>query len=287
MSNVPKVSVLMTCYNREAYIDMAIASVVASDLVAWELIIVDDGSTDRTPEIAKAWVARDSRIRFYQNAKNLGDYPNRNQAAYYARGEYLKYVDADDYIYPHGLRVIVEMMERFPNAGYGLCSLDQDLENPFPFMLSPREAYIRHYFQTPLFHKAPLSAVMHRQVFEDVGGFPLQRMTSDFAMWQILSQKHNVVLMPSGLVWYREHASQEVNEISRNPLFYNFAYQNVMLAAIGHSGCPLEQSERLLIKKRAAVSNVKMALRELKKLNFVNVFKIGTQIIKIHKKDEY
>jgi glycosyltransferase involved in cell wall biosynthesis len=287
MNDTPLVSVLMTAYNREAYIAEAIASVVASDFDDWELIIVDDGSSDQTVWIAREWAAKDPRIQVYQNPKNLGDYPNRNQAASYARGKYLKYVDADDYIYPHGLSVIVKMMEAFPESGYGLCSLDQDLEKPFPFVLSPREAYVRHYFQTPLFHKAPLSAVIHRPVFEDVGGFPLQRMTSDFAMWQILSQHHNVVLMPSGLVWYREHSSQEVNEISRNPLFYNFAYQNVMLAAIGQSDCPLEQSERRLIKKRALISNLKMALREMKNFNFVNVLKIGTQMIKMHKKDEY
>jgi glycosyltransferase involved in cell wall biosynthesis len=282
MTDTPLVSVLMTAYNREAYIGEAIASVVASEFKAWELIIVDDGSSDRTVSVAREWAARDPRIRVYQNPKNLGDYPNRNQAASYARGKYLKYVDADDYIYPHGLSVIVEMMEKFPEAGYGLCSLDQDLEKPFPFVLNPREAYIRHYFQTPLFHKAPLSAIMLRKVFVAVGGFPLQRMTSDFAMWQILSQTHNVVLMPSGLVWYREHASQEVNEIARNPLFYRFAYQNVMLDAVGHPNCPLEQSERRLIRRTATVSNVKMALRELKNLNLVNFLKIGMRIIKGH-----
>jgi hypothetical protein len=60
-----------------------------------------------------------------------------------------------------------------------------------------------------------------------------------------------------------------------------------MLAAIGQSDCPLEQSERRLIKKRALISNLKMALREMKNFNFVNVLKIGTQMIKMHKKDEY
>lgn len=282
MNDAPLVSVLMTAYNREAYIGEAIASVVASDFEAWELIIVDDGSTDRTVSIAREWAGRDARIRVYQNPENLGDYPNRNQAASYARGKYLKYVDADDYVYPHGLAVIVGMMEQFPEAGYGLCSLDQDVQKPFPFMLSPREAYFRHYFQTPLFHKAPLSAVMHRQVFDEVGGFPLQRMTSDFAMWQILSQKYNVVLMPSGLVWYREHDSQEVNEISRNPLFYSFAYQNVMLNSIQHPACPLEPSETRKIRIRTMLSNCKMALRELTKLNIANLLRIVRQTVHIH-----
>ena len=50
---------------------------------------------------------------------NLGDYPNRNKAASYAKGKYIKYLDADDLIYPHGLEVMVHTMEQFPKAGLG------------------------------------------------------------------------------------------------------------------------------------------------------------------------
>ncbi|MBN2662839.1 MAG: glycosyltransferase family 2 protein, partial [Bacteroidales bacterium] len=100
MQNNPFVSVLMTAYNREKYIAEAIESVIASTYQNWELIIVDDGSKDKTVEIAKQYEAKDPRIKVYINEKNLGDYPNRNKAASYAKGKYLKFVDADDLIYP-------------------------------------------------------------------------------------------------------------------------------------------------------------------------------------------
>ena len=63
----PIVSVLMTAYNREKYIAAAIESVLASTLTDFELIIVDDGSRDRTVEIAKTYAAKDTRIKLYVN----------------------------------------------------------------------------------------------------------------------------------------------------------------------------------------------------------------------------
>ena len=126
MSDTPLVSVLMTSYNREKYIGEAIESVLNSSYRHFELIIVDDGSKDRTMEIARQYAEKDQRVKVYRNERNLGDYPNRNKAASYATGKYLKYVDADDLIYPWGLELLVQMMEKFPNAGWGLCSLEQD-----------------------------------------------------------------------------------------------------------------------------------------------------------------
>src|SRR6476646_10196463 len=92
------VSVLMTAYNREKYIAEAVESVLASTYTNFELIVVDDGSTDNTVTIAKSFEARDYRIKLYINEKNLGDYPNRNKAAGYASGEYIVFVDSDDWM---------------------------------------------------------------------------------------------------------------------------------------------------------------------------------------------
>lgn len=208
--STPLVSVLMTSYNREKYIGEAIESVLASSYKHFELIITDDGSKDNTVEIARSYAVRDKRVKVYLNEKNLGDYPNRNMAASYATGKYLKYVDADDYIYPKGLEILVDMMEQFPEAGWGLCSLDQFTGGPFPFMLSPKEAYLFNYQGPGLFHKAPLSAIIRRDAFDKVGGFNPIRMAGDFDMWNRLARYFPVVLMPHGIVWYREHGEQEV-----------------------------------------------------------------------------
>ena len=196
MTNQPQISVLTTCYNREKYLAECIQSVLNSHFEDFELIIVDDKSTDRSLEIARKFASSDSRIRVYRNAENLGDYPNRNKAASYAQGKYIKYVDADDLIYPWGLQILWDCMEQFPEARWGLCSLESDKQQPFPFQLNSEEAYRYHYLGPGLFHKSPLSSIIRRDLFEEVGGFRPGRMEPE--TWHRLALHSNVVLMSHG-----------------------------------------------------------------------------------------
>jgi len=89
INKIPKISILTTVYNREKYLAACIESVLASSYQNWELIIVDDVSTDTSVAIAKSYEKKDARIKVYVNAQNLGDYPNRNKAASYAKGKML------------------------------------------------------------------------------------------------------------------------------------------------------------------------------------------------------
>lgn len=274
--NKPLVSVLMTVYNREMYISEAIESVIASTYQNWELIIVDDQSKDNSVAIARDYADKDNRIQVYINKTNLGDYPNRNQAASYATGKYLKYVDADDMIYPYGLEQLVYYIEQFPDAGYGLCSLEQDETKIYPFQLSPKEAYSRHYIQNKsIFHKAPLSAIINKETFEKMGKFSGKRMLGDFEMWHILSQKYPVVLMPHGIAWYRKHDEQEMADHRSNPM-EPFKYILLSKQLLEKNECPLEKTDQVLAlknnKKQQAIAifsaakhySIKKAL-ELKK----------------------
>jgi len=288
MTNQLLVSVLMTVYNREKFIAEAIESVLASTYQNWELIIVDDQSKDRSVEIAKHYEAMDSRIKVYVNEQNLGDYPNRNQAASYAQGKYLKYVDADDLIYPYGLEQLIFYMEQFPDAGYGLCSLDQDKERTFPFQLSPIETYERHFFRTSIFHKAPLSSIIRRDIFEKNGGFTGKQHLGDFEMWLILSQQYPVVLMPHGIVWSREHGDQQMTDNLTNP-FVPFKYLLCSEELINSINCPLDIEKRKIIfnqiqknKSRSILSATKhhslkkgLELFKVSSLNWLQVFKYG------------
>ncbi len=134
-----KVSILTTVYNREKYLAACIDSVLASSYQDWELIIVDDVSTDTSVAIAKSYEQKDARIKVYVNQTNLGDYPNRNKAASYAKGTYLKYLDADDLIYPHGLEIMVHTMEQFPEAALGISQKVVEDVKPYPFLCSPKK----------------------------------------------------------------------------------------------------------------------------------------------------
>ena len=116
MSAAPLVSVVMTAYNRERYVGAAIESVLAQTFADFELIVVDDGSVDRTVEVARQY-EDDPRLRIVLNERNLGDYPNRNRAAALARGRFLKYHDSDDVMYPHCLSTMVGPLDAERRAG--------------------------------------------------------------------------------------------------------------------------------------------------------------------------
>jgi len=271
---LPLVSVLMTSYNREKYIAFAMESVLASTYTDFELIIVDDGSKDNTVAIARDYEKKDNRVRVYQNEKNLGDYPNRNKAASYARGKYIKYVDADDYIYPWGLKILVDSMEQFPDAGWGLCSLEPDVDMPFPFQLTPAEIYEYQNFKASLFHKSPLSVIINKVKFDEIGGFSGKRQMGDTEMWHLLALKYNLVLMPHGMVWYRNHDEQESVQIRRD-IVVRVRYEISMLHFYeSDAAIPISKEKRAIVRNRLKSRLRKYILINFFKGNFYSAYLI-------------
>lgn len=266
--HTPVVSVLMTVYNRAKYIAAAIESVLASTWSDFELIVVDDGSNDGSIEIAKEYAKKDKRIVFFLNEKNLGDYPNRNKAASHASGKYLKYIDADDYIYPWGLELLVRMMEEFPEAGWGLCSLAQDINRPFPFVLNSGDTFRYNYFGPGLFHKAPLSSIIRADAFRSVGGFSGKKHLGDFELWHLLALHEKVVLMPGPMVWHRTHDEQQSKDNrtdERIPFKYSVAACHFFEE---NNDIPLAAEEVERIKKGLKDNMNKLIFRKIVKGNW-------------------
>ncbi len=107
----PAISIMMPAYNAEAYIALAIESALNQTFTDWELIIVNDGSTDQTAEIAVRYV--DDRIRLVHQA-NGGEAAARNHALRLARGRWLAYLDADDLFLPEHLALAVDFLRYHP-----------------------------------------------------------------------------------------------------------------------------------------------------------------------------
>ena len=210
LNNSPLVSVLMTSYNQENYIGFAIESVIASTYTNFELIIVDDCSTDKTCEVILKYQTKDKRIKFYKNQFNIGDYPNRNKAASHANGKYIKYLDADDIIYEHGLEVMVRSMEMFPEAGLGISLYEIELNIPYPFQMSPKEIFRKEYLSTSLLGLGPSAAIIKNKNFIEVGGFSGERYIGDTELWLRLSLKFPIVVFNPSLNWYRRHDKQQI-----------------------------------------------------------------------------
>lgn len=254
----PSVSVLTTSYNREKFLPETLDSILASTFQDFEIIISDDGSTDGTVEVARSYAAKDSRIRVYVNEKNLGDYNNRNKAASYATGKYLKYVDSDDLIYEHTLEVMVRYMDRFPEAGFGLCT-SSERERPFPILVEPAQAYREHFSGEGHFYRAPASAIIRRSAFEAVGGFSGKRMIGDNELWFKLGRTYPLVKLVTGLSWDRLHGEQE--RFSEYALNYQKMLYDVTMEALNHKDCPLPKSERQAIIKQVAMADRKQTVR--------------------------
>jgi glycosyltransferase involved in cell wall biosynthesis len=231
----------MTVYNREAFLAEAIESVLASALQDLELIVADDDSKDRSFEIAQSFAAKDARIRTFRNDRNLGDYPNRNRAASFARGTYVKYLDSDDLIYPWGLAVMVDCMTRFPEAGLGLSAV-AEAHCPHPRLLSPREAYLEHFTRKDLLGRAPGSAIIRREAFESLGGFTGLRQVGDFELWLKMVARYPLVTMPRDLVWDRTHGQQE--QLADDEIEKLGMRNKVAVAALEADVCPLTERER-------------------------------------------
>ena len=96
---MPAVSLIMPVYNKALYLADALDSVLAQTFADFELIVIDDGSTDASLEVARAYAQRDARISVY-SIRNQGVSHARNLGMSYAKGKYLTFVDADDTIHP-------------------------------------------------------------------------------------------------------------------------------------------------------------------------------------------
>lgn len=116
---MPKVSIIVPCYNQARFLPDALDSLLAQTLTNWECIVVDDGSQDNTREVAERYAKGDSRIRLISQA-NRGLADARNSGIEVARGRYIQFLDADDLIAPEKLALQVEALSQSqrPSVSY-------------------------------------------------------------------------------------------------------------------------------------------------------------------------
>ncbi|MBC6445486.1 MAG: glycosyltransferase family 2 protein [Alphaproteobacteria bacterium GM202ARS2] len=115
-SSLPKVTVILPTYNRASYLEQAVNSILSQTLTNWELIIVDDASTDNTPRIVSVLTQRDSRIHAYRHDRNHGVATARNTALKNARGTYAAFQDDDDISHPERLHKQTTYLDSHPHT---------------------------------------------------------------------------------------------------------------------------------------------------------------------------
>jgi glycosyltransferase involved in cell wall biosynthesis len=202
MTDTPRVSVLIGCWNNADTLERAARSVLDQSLAELELIVVDDGSTDATGEVART--LGDPRVR-YLELPHMGISRSLNAGMREARSDLLAIQDADDWSEPDRLARQVAMLEERPEVAVVGCRMYEVDEHGNP--LAPRTAFATGDVRGALmrFNPIPNSCVcMRRHAALDVGGYdPRYRYAMDYDLWLRLAERHAVVTLDEPLATRR------------------------------------------------------------------------------------
>ena len=246
----PLISVLMTAYNREQYIAEAIESVLASTFQDFELIIVDDCSVDTTVAIAKKYEQQNGKIKVYVNDVNLGQFKNRNKAASFANGVYIKFFDSDDIMNNDLLEVTMQAMLSFPEAYVGIeCMWSKIPKAKLPVLFTSREAYINHFFQgNDFLHYGPSSSIFKKSLFNECNGYNEEvGILADTLLMLQLAAKSPVVGYKPYLFFRRRDDGQVT--VEQDNYYLMFCQRHQINSIVLNSRIPLSGHEVKIIKQ--------------------------------------
>lgn len=210
LSELPLVSICIPAYNAERFIRETLESALAQDYPNLEIIVSDDASTDRTPEIVAAY--ENNGVRLIRQAKNLGMTPNMNAAIRASQGKYAVKLDADDILEPNYVSSLVPIMEAHPRVAFAHCAcrlIDKDgkflgFERSIhgSFRRSGLEEWPRYVFGPRAVH----ILMLRRTAFEEVGGYDQSFLRSqDWKLERDLLKVGDVYYCDEVLAQYQSH----------------------------------------------------------------------------------
>lgn len=221
---MPRVSILLTCYNHIAYLEEAVRSIEAQTFTDYEVIALDDGSTDGTREwLSDYSVKNPGKMHLIFNDKNLGTYGTLNVGLKAATGEFVAVFNDDDLWEPTKLEKQVAMMDHQPKIGLvhtdgffidgaGKRRTDSPLGFDFPRTETGDVLAALIYANSII-----ASAVLARKVcFDQLGGFNEKYFGSgDWEMWYRVAEKWQVGYVAEPLTMYRVHGENASHKLER------------------------------------------------------------------------
>lgn len=203
-------SIIMPLYNKAPYVRKAVESIIGQTYRGWELVVVDDGSTDDSGEVVKDF--DDDRIRLIRQ-ENAGVGAARNRGVAETTAPYICFLDADDWWEPTFLEEMAGLIERHPNAGiygtgYWIVKNGKKRLAPIGVEKGFTEGEINYcqvYAKTLCMPLTSISVCMPRTVFKEMGGFPIGiKLGEDFVLWIHIALKHKVILLNKPLGNYNQ-----------------------------------------------------------------------------------
>ena len=210
-NRMPHFSVIMPLYNKAPYVRKAVESVVGQTYTDWELVVVDNGSTDGSGEVVAGF--SDARIRMVRLAENIGPGGARNYGVAESAVPWICFLDADDWWEPTFLEEMAGLIERHPDAGIygtGYYIVKNGKKRLAPIGVEDNFTegeinYCQVYAKTLCMPLTSISVAMPRGVFEECGGFKTHlRLGEDFDLWIRIALKHRAVLLNKPLSNYNQ-----------------------------------------------------------------------------------
>ncbi len=194
------VSIIMPTYNCGRFIDESIRSVLAQTYKDWELIIVDDCSTDNTAEIVGQYT--DPRIRYMRNERNMGAALTRNRALREAKGRYIAFLDSDDLWLPEKLEKQIAFMEQngYAFTYHEYTEIDEDSKPLGVYVSGKRQ--VGPWGMKSCCWPGCLTVMYDTKAIGPVQ-IPDIRKNNDSAMWLQIIKKADCYLLPENLAQYR------------------------------------------------------------------------------------
>lgn len=203
------VSIIMPSYNTASYIAETVQSVLAQTYKNWELIIVDDCSTDDTDEIVKPFLA-DERIKYFKNEKNSGAAVSRNLALREAKGKWIAFLDSDDLWMPEKLEKQIAFMEE---NGYHFSYTDYIEVDEASKPNGKKVTGPKKITRAGMFNYCWPGCLTVMYDAETIGLIQIAdiKKNNDYAMWLKVCQKADCYLLDETLALYRRGRAGSVS----------------------------------------------------------------------------
>jgi glycosyltransferase involved in cell wall biosynthesis len=200
------VSVIIPTYNRESFLSRAIQSVLSQTYSNWELLVVDDGSTDNTRKVVNEYIKKDNRIKYFYK-ENGGQGSARNLGIKHASGEYIAFLDSDDEWLPEKLELQIDLLEKNDDADFSFCDANFIIDEFVRSVVSlrPKTNDLFMEILTAQNGLLPSTLVVRRSVIESIGGFneeEMYRYIEDIDFAVRLSYKRKFIYLNKSLVLY-------------------------------------------------------------------------------------
>lgn len=211
MKTTPLISVIMSVYNGEDYLEEAIESIRKQTFSDWELLVINDCSTDRTPEILDSYAAMDERIKVYTNETNLRLPSSLNKAMGYAQGKYIARMDADDICMPDRLEKQYRFMEEHADVALSSCrfmTLKNGVVSSGGCGAKTDAEHIKALLlvTNPILHPGIIAKA---EVIQSLGYDKAFTCTEDMELWtRFVMAGHKVEIQSEYLMIYRLHDKQ-------------------------------------------------------------------------------